>query len=779
MSVPQEIKDRLDIVQYIQEHVPGLKKSGRYYKAICPFHSEDTPSFVVNPETQSWRCFGACAEGGDLFTFAQKMHGWSFKEALNELGERAGVQVHDRSPRQKQQDERDKRLRGILSTAADYYHKHLLSDDPQAQQALQYTLHERGFSQETIEQFQIGYAPKGWRNMLDALTDLGYEQQDIIDSGIVLHNKDKNSVYDRFRHRLVIPIADKRGRIVGFGGRILDEDDYPKYLNTPQTDIFDKSGLLFGLNHAKRAIRDTETAVIVEGYMDVIQAHQAGYANVVAQMGTAMTETQLKLIAPRYAHTVIMALDADEAGQNATRRSLEVARKALEADYMGKMEVDIRVLRIDGAKDPDDVLRETPQKWPQYVQQARPVADFVIDLETSSLEPGAGVQQKQRVARDILPLLMASENNFYRQENIQKLALKLRISEADLLMWAQELQRINERKQSTKRKRYSDPPPTFQEEDKGYQDAYRGDNHQDAYLGIGYPDTQQAEAYRDDDEDPLPPESRREADSDHMPPPMPEHLLDESAIPPPADDEREYLPYDPDNPPPKRSSENGAAPQKQTQAPKQKPRSRTEKQLISKSSSRATEAYCLRMLLLQPALLAQINRKLRELAGNRAMLSKGPLSDLMLEDFTQSEYRAILDTLQDALAQDDADPLDYLRQQLDDTLADELDDLLRDEADDVHQLVKHSLKGEFEEIWSHYNRRVKPGVNVERELVTRALYVRRQRLERESREIRFLMEDARRSNDKHAERKYFEQTVPTMQALKILQHELQQAIQLL
>lgn len=462
MSVTQQIKDKLDIVQYVQQHVPDLKRAGRYYKACCPFHAENTPSFVVNPDTQSWRCFGACAEGGDIFTFAQKKHGWSFRDTLHELGEIAGVQVKQRTPQQQAREENLDRLRGMLQTAADFYHEQLLADTPEAQQTLVYTTQKRGFNHETITQWQIGYAPAGWSNLLDMLTNLGYSADDVVDAGLASRN-DRGNVYDRFRNRLMIPISDERGRVIGFGARALAPDDTPKYLNSPQSDLFDKSSTLFGLDKAKQSIRDSETAVIVEGYMDVIQAHQAGYRNIVAQMGTAMTEAQLKLIVPRYAKKIILGLDQDDAGQNATRRSLEVARKALQDDLVGKLDVDIRVLQIDGAKDPDDVLRETPDKWAEYIKAAMPVADFVIDMEAAGLAPNASLQERQAVAENVLPILTASENNIYKQENIQRLALRLRIPENDLMAWAQELRRIEQSRQQ-QRQRYQDKPPPVQDE---------------------------------------------------------------------------------------------------------------------------------------------------------------------------------------------------------------------------------------------------------------------------------------------------------------------------
>ena len=433
MSVTEEIKSRLDIVNYIQQYVP-IKKAGRYYKACCPFHNEKTPSFVVNPDTQSWRCFGACAEGGDVFSFAQKLHGWDFPETLKELAKQTGVALEQQSPLDRERSERGDTLRGLLQAAAELYTKQLMANPS----ALAYAREKRGFTSETIEKFQIGYTLPGWQNTLDELKQLGYAEDDIIEVGLAIKN-DQGRVYDRFRNRLMIPIRDDRGRVIGFGARALDPDDTPKYLNSPQTPVFDKSRTLFGLDTAKRTIRDTETAVIVEGYMDSITAQQAGFLNVIAQMGTALTETQIKTLT-RYAKTLILALDADAAGQNAMRRSLETARQALEADYAGRLSVDIRILQIPGAKDPDDFIREHPDQWQGLIDTAIPVADFVIDLETAPLAPDAGLPQREAVARRVLPILTASESNIYTRENVQKLARKLRIAETDLLSWAQEEQ---------------------------------------------------------------------------------------------------------------------------------------------------------------------------------------------------------------------------------------------------------------------------------------------------------------------------------------------------
>lgn len=468
MSAADEIKARLDIVNYIQQYVP-LKKAGRTYKAPCPFHGEKTPSFVVDPVRQSWRCYGACATGGDVINFAMKRHGWSFTEALGELAQQTGVQLKQRTPQQRQEDEQAEKLRGLLRTAAETYNQWMTFPDsaPQnhreaARATLDYVRGKRALTDETIARFMIGYAPDEWTLMTDLLRQIGYTEDEIVVSGMAIRN-DSGRVYDRFRNRLIIPIRDDRGRYIGFGARALGAEDNPKYLNTPETPLFNKSRTLFGLDTAKSAIREAETVVIVEGYLDAIQAQQAGYGNVVAQMGTALTDQQLKLVAPKYARRVMLALDSDAAGQNATMRSLEVARRALSEDYAGRLQIEVSVLRVPGAKDPDDFIRESPQEWPHVVETAQPVADFVIDFEMHDLPVNASIVEREAVARRLLPLLMASERDLYRLDNVQKLAIRLKVAEATLLTWAdseqEKIKRQKQRQHAQQAAREQEVPP--------------------------------------------------------------------------------------------------------------------------------------------------------------------------------------------------------------------------------------------------------------------------------------------------------------------------------
>ncbi len=442
MSAIDDVKARLDIVDVVSGYV-NLQKAGRNFKGLCPFHTEKTPSFVVFPETQSWRCFGACGEGGDVFGFVMKSEGWDFRETLRELAQRAGVELETYSPEQTQRQAETERLGDLLEETARFFH-HQLLDAPDAQIARDY-IAQRGLTDQTIEAFMLGYAPDDWRITLGHLQMLGYTQDEVVEAGVAIRN-DQGSVYDRFRHRLVIPIRDSRGRTVGFGARAFAKDAVPKYLNSPQGPTFDKSRLLFGLDMARRAIRETETVVIVEGYMDVMQAHQAGFENVVAQMGTALTETQLKQL-DRYADRLILALDADKAGINATMRGLNVAQQTLDEDqqvtfdpggmmrYTGMLNMDIRVVSLPAGLDPDDLIRENPAEWSALIAHAIPVAEYVIKQRTAHLDQHSPYHDRELIARELLPILTATESDLQRSGNIQALARRVRIDERTLIQW--------------------------------------------------------------------------------------------------------------------------------------------------------------------------------------------------------------------------------------------------------------------------------------------------------------------------------------------------------
>lgn len=434
MTVVDDVKSRLDIVEVISSYVP-LQKSGRNHKGLCPFHSEKTASFVVFPDNQRWHCFGACSEGGDVFSFVMKREGWDFRTALEELARRAGVELRDRTPAQIQEGKvRDRHL-ALLDSAAQYYN-HLLRHSAEAGVARRY-IAERGLSDETIATFLLGYSLPGWDNARAYLTEQGYSIGDLVGTGLLVERDDASGTYDRFRDRLMIPIHDLRGRVIGFGARTLDPDGLPKYINSPQTDLFDKSRTVFGLDLARRTIREKDCAVIVEGYMDVMQANQAGFANVVAQMGTALTEWQLRQL-QRYTKRLVLALDPDAAGVRATLRGVEVAQKTLDKEWEhvfdpqglmrheSRIGAEIRVLRLPSGHDPDDLIRQKPELWATLVETAESVVDFYLGILMEEVDLD-DTKAKARVVDRLLPVIRAVANPVERDDYVQKTARALQV----------------------------------------------------------------------------------------------------------------------------------------------------------------------------------------------------------------------------------------------------------------------------------------------------------------------------------------------------------------
>lgn len=441
MSVIDEIKDRLDIVEVIQSFVP-LKKAGRNYKGLCPFHAEKTPSFVVFPHTGTWHCFGACNTGGDVFSFLMKQENLDFGEALRLLAQRAGVELEPRSPQAAEADKRLDLLREINQAAANYFH-HLLLNSDEAVRARRY-LDERGLNQETISRFQVGYALNQWDGLLRYLTSKGYALDDLSEVGLIIEREDGSGYYDRFRERIIFAIRDHRGRTIGFGGRVLG-DGQPKYLNSPQTPLFDKSSVLFGLDQARQGIRATGEAVIVEGYMDVLMAHQFGINNVVAQMGTALTEAQLRRL-KRYAQRFILALDSDVAGDQATLRGLDVARQVLDRQvipvptprglirFEERLAADIRIVSLPVGRDPDQVIHESRSHWAQLMAQARPLMDYYFQALTADLDLTTAKGKAEAVSA-LGPLLVELGDRVQRTHYLQLLARMVQVDERSL--WQQ------------------------------------------------------------------------------------------------------------------------------------------------------------------------------------------------------------------------------------------------------------------------------------------------------------------------------------------------------
>lgn len=440
MGITDEIKERLDIVDFIGRYI-DLKKSGRNYKGLCPFHHERTPSFVVFPETQTWHCFGACNTGGDIFTFLMRKENLDFGEALEQLAHLAGIPLRPPDSPPSPEAQYLNRLREALAAATTYAHN-LLLHHPEAEPARDY-LRRRGLTMETAERFQLGYTLNTWRSMSTHLLEQGFTRDELIDAGLLVQHED-GTTYDRFRGRLLIPICDIRGRVIGFGARVLD-DSQPKYINSPQTPLFDKSHVLFGIHLAKGAIRAQGEAVIVEGYMDVMQAHQAGYANLVASMGTALTEHQLRLL-KRLTRRLILALDPDTAGSQGVLRGLETAREVLDRRpipvatargwirYETQLDTEIRVLTLPKGKDPDRLIRETPALWPALIEAARPVTDYYIDTLTADLDLSQPAGKEEAVRR-LAPILREIGNPITQLHYVQKLARRIHTDER--ILWQQ------------------------------------------------------------------------------------------------------------------------------------------------------------------------------------------------------------------------------------------------------------------------------------------------------------------------------------------------------
>ena len=417
MSVVDEVKQRLDIVDVVGQYVQ-LQKAGRNYRALCPFHAERTPSFFVSPERQSWHCFGACGTGGDILSFVMKKENLEFGEALRLLAERAGVTLAERRP--EEEAERN-RLREANEAAASFYHRALLSSE--AGQTAKHYLEERGQDLKTIQDFQLGYSPSGWDSLCQHLRERGYRDEELVAAGLAVEGE--RGLRDLFHQRIMFPITDMRGRVVGFGGRSLpiegQEEAQPKYLNTPQTAGFDKGSLLYALDKAKEEIRRQGLAVIVEGYTDAIAAHQHGFPNVVASMGTALTERQVRLL-KRFSRDVVLALDADTAGQEATLRAVEYQ------DILGR---DIRVAILHEGRDPDEVIRSDPENWPALLASAQPLLDYKFEAVSSALDLSQPRQRSQAV-EELLPLLTAIGDRIVQAHYLQRLARLAQVRESDL-----------------------------------------------------------------------------------------------------------------------------------------------------------------------------------------------------------------------------------------------------------------------------------------------------------------------------------------------------------
>jgi len=415
-GIVADIKSRLPIVDVVGETV-ALKRAGSAYKGLCPFHAEKTPSFIVTPDRESWHCFG-CGKGGDVFSFLMERDGVDFREALTRLAEKAGVELSAQSARE---DRRRRRLREALEAAIAWYREVLLRT-PQGERARAY-LSERGFSDETLDRFSIGYAPNVWDALTKRLGARGFSDEELVSAGVA-GPSNRGGVIDKFRGRVIFPIRDQSGKATGLGGRILPGLEGPKYLNSPATPLFDKSRTLFAIDLAKAAIRKAKLSVIVEGYTDVMAAHQAGFTNVVASLGTALTQGQVEL-ATRYADAVALAYDVDLAGEAATQRGL------LEELGPDAAVSKVRVIRIPAGKDPDELIRTDPQAWERAITDAKPVIEYFIDRAAAESDLSTIAGRREVTGRS-LAILKRVGDRVERALYLQHLARLVNVEERTL-----------------------------------------------------------------------------------------------------------------------------------------------------------------------------------------------------------------------------------------------------------------------------------------------------------------------------------------------------------
>jgi DNA primase len=461
MAVIDEVRERLDIVEVISGYTP-LKRAGRSYKARCPFHDEKTPSFVVFPESGTWRCFGACGTGGDLYAFVMRAENTDFRGALELLARRAGVALEAPSPQATLAAERRERLRAALAAAAAFYHRQLLAA-PAAEPARAY-LAGRGFGAESWRRFELGFAPGAGSPLAEALRAQGFAPELLLASGLA-REREAGGVYDLFRGRLLFPIRDERGRAIGFGARAIEPGVQPKYLNSPQTELFDKGTVLYGLDQAAASIRASGEAVVVEGYTDVIRAHGAGAGNVVASLGTALTMAQVQAL-KRRAKRIVLALDADAAGQAATVRGLAVAQEAATGEgvlpvptaaglvrYVHQLDVDLRVAMLPAGQDPDEVIAADPEAWRALVRDAVPVMTFLIEAVAREVDLDTP-RGKSEATERLLPFLQEIPDPVLRSAWVAEVGARLRVDERSI-----ETRLTAPRRAERSRRRPSGPQP--------------------------------------------------------------------------------------------------------------------------------------------------------------------------------------------------------------------------------------------------------------------------------------------------------------------------------
>ena len=429
MDPVEEIKSRLSIEDVVGRSVE-LKRSGSSLKGLCPFHDERTPSFYVSPSRGTFHCFG-CGKGGDIFTFVMESERATFAEALSELAGQAGITL---PAREQQKPSLKNQLYRVNDAARVFFAEALAS--AQGERARRY-LGARHFGQDAIDAFALGYAPNGRDGLLHALQRAGFDERTVLAAGLARDDESGRGSRDQFRGRLMFPIRDAAGHILGFGARALEEDQQPKYLNSPQTEIFDKSSVVFGLSLAADDIRQTKRAVLVEGYLDAIRAHVAGFRNVVASLGTAVTPKQLAVL-DRLTDEIVLALDPDPAGQNAAARTslsaLAEFKQSRSRGSDGTSRLDLRIARLpDDSGDPDELIRADPELWEHTIESAVPAFEFYFAQTMSSLDRSTGAWREEAINRLMPPIRQLAESAAWQATWIQRLANETQIDPQLLL----------------------------------------------------------------------------------------------------------------------------------------------------------------------------------------------------------------------------------------------------------------------------------------------------------------------------------------------------------
>lgn len=422
----EQIKSRLNIVDVVGEYIK-LEKAGINYRALCPFHNEKTPSFFVSPSRQMWHCFGGCNEGGDIFKFVMKIEGIEFIDALKLLAKKAGVQLKTSSKKYEEIKTQREKLLDICKKATIFFSTQL-NKSKTGLEAKDYLM-KRGLKEETIKEWKIGYAPSTWDSLCNYLIGLGYERKDIIDAGLA-----SEKFFDRFRSRIIFPICDFNGQPVGFTGRVFNSDDEAKYLNTPNTLLYDKSQALYGLDKAKVEIRKNDSCVLVEGNVDCIMSHQSGVKNCLAVSGTALTPAHLGII-KRFSNNLILSFDMDLAGNNATKKGIDMALRN---------GFNVKVISMNSEKDPADIILSSGEdEWKKIIKEAKPINQFYFDLSFKDRDVRS-VEDKKKIVSELLPIFKKIDNTIEQTYWIQKLAEKLSIREDDI---RQEMKKVNLPKQ--------------------------------------------------------------------------------------------------------------------------------------------------------------------------------------------------------------------------------------------------------------------------------------------------------------------------------------------